>query len=50
LLTAPNKVWLDDAISAALEATIQVRQTEDFHEGVAAFLEKRKPIWKKTLS
>jgi methylglutaconyl-CoA hydratase len=47
LLAAQNKVWLDGAIEAALEANSQARETEDFGEGVAAFLEKRKPVWKK---
>ncbi len=47
LLAAQNKAWLDAAIDAALEANSQARETEDFGEGVAAFLEKRKPVWKK---
>jgi len=47
LLAAQNKAWLDDTIDAALQANALARETEDFHEGVAAFLEKRKPIWTK---
>ena len=47
LLAAQNKAWLDAAIEAALEANAQARETADFREGVAAFLEKRKPVWTK---
>lgn len=50
LLATQNKAWLDAAIEAALESSAQVRQTADFDEGIAAFLEKRKPIWKKASS
>jgi methylglutaconyl-CoA hydratase len=46
LLRAQNKVWLDAAIAEALAANAEARGTHDFHEGVAAFLEKRKPVWK----
>jgi methylglutaconyl-CoA hydratase len=45
LLAAQNKTWLDAAIANALEANAKARQTEDFHEGIAAFLNKRKPKW-----
>ena len=47
LLRAQNKGWLDAAIAAALEANAEARGTSDFREGVAAFLEKRKPVWGK---
>jgi methylglutaconyl-CoA hydratase len=47
LLAEQNKAWLDTAIEAALDANSQARETADFREGVAAFLEKRKPIWTK---
>lgn len=47
LLAMQSEVWLDSAIEAALEANAEARKTADFHEGVAAFLEKRKPVWKK---
>jgi methylglutaconyl-CoA hydratase len=46
LMAAQNKAWLDDAIEAALDANSQARDTEDFREGVAAFLQRRKPVWK----
>jgi methylglutaconyl-CoA hydratase len=46
LLSAQNKAWLDGAIAEALAANAEARTTHDFREGVAAFLEKRKPVWK----
>jgi methylglutaconyl-CoA hydratase len=45
LLAQQNKVWLDKAVSLAMETNADARTTKDFHEGVAAFLEKRKPKW-----
>jgi methylglutaconyl-CoA hydratase len=45
LLAAQNKAWLDAAIETAIEANAESRQTPDFREGIAAFLEKRKPVW-----
>lgn len=47
LLASQNKAWLGAAIEAALEANAQSRETVDFQEGVAAFLEKRKPEWSR---
>ena len=47
LLIAQNKAWLDAAIAASLEANAVARETADFREGVAAFLEKRRPVWAK---
>jgi len=47
VLAAQNKAWLDAAISQALDANARARETEDFKEGIAAFLEKRKPVWSK---
>ena len=47
LLVAQHKPWLDAAVAQALEANADSRQTEDFREGVTAFLEKRKPVWGK---
>jgi methylglutaconyl-CoA hydratase len=45
LLAAQNKGCLDAAIELAMEANAAARETADFREGVAAFLEKRKPEW-----
>ena len=47
LLAAQNKAWLEAAIETSLEANAQARDTADFREGVAAFLEKRRPVWGK---
>jgi methylglutaconyl-CoA hydratase len=47
LLAAQNKAWLDAAIEKAMEANAVSRETTDFREGVASFLEKRKPVWEK---
>lgn len=45
LLRAQQKWWLDGALELAMEANAEGRQTADFREGVASFLEKRKPRW-----
>ena len=45
LLAGQNKAFLDEAIAAALAANAEARSTHDFREGVASFLEKRKPVW-----
>lgn len=45
LLAAQSKAWLDYAVGLGMEANARSRETKDFHEGVTAFLEKRKPIW-----
>ena len=36
---------LDTQIEQAIEENAGIRQTADFREGVASFLEKRKPRW-----
>jgi methylglutaconyl-CoA hydratase len=45
LMAAHNQAWLNAAIAHAMEANALARQTADFREGIAAFLEKRKPEW-----
>ena len=45
LLIEQQRPWLERALSAAAEANAQMRQTPDCREGLAAFLEKRPPVW-----
>ena len=47
LMAAQHRQWLDSAVIAAIESSAQARETGDFREGIAAFLEKRKPSWAK---
>ena len=46
LLRAQQLGWMETALELSMEANAQGRQTADFREGVASFLEKRKPVWK----
>ena len=45
LLVETEEAAIDREISLAIEANAAVRATPDFREGVASFLEKRKPRW-----
>jgi methylglutaconyl-CoA hydratase len=45
LLRVQQQEWMETALELAMEANADGRQTADFREGVAAFLEKRKPVW-----
>jgi methylglutaconyl-CoA hydratase len=45
LMAAQNKAWLDAVIAQAMEANARARETADFREGLAAFIEKREPVW-----
>lgn len=45
LLLKLSEEELDRETSMAVEASARVRKTADFKEGLAAFLEKRKPEW-----
>jgi methylglutaconyl-CoA hydratase len=45
LLRAQQREWMESALELAIEANAEGRQTADFREGVAAFLEKREPVW-----
>jgi methylglutaconyl-CoA hydratase len=45
LLTAHALAELDAQIEAAVRENAAIRTTADFREGIASFLEKRKPVW-----
>jgi methylglutaconyl-CoA hydratase len=45
LLTDHARADLDAQIEAAIRENAAVRTTADFREGIASFLEKRKPLW-----
>jgi methylglutaconyl-CoA hydratase len=45
LLTEHARAELDSKIEAAIRENAGIRESADFHEGIASFLEKRKPKW-----
>jgi methylglutaconyl-CoA hydratase len=45
LLSEQARSRLDSAIRDAVQANTDLRQTADFKEGLASFLEKRRPAW-----
>src|SRR5215472_504880 len=45
LLRTFSHVELDRHVAAAIDENARIRTTHDFREGVASFLEKRKPNW-----
>ncbi len=46
LLREFTKPEMDRELDLAVEQNARIRSTADFREGLAAFLEKRKPIWR----
>ncbi len=47
LLGQLRGLGLDEALALAAQWNAVARNTEDFKEGVASFLEKRPPVWRK---
>jgi len=45
LLIDFSNAELDRELEMAIESSVRIRATHDFREGLAAFLEKRKPVW-----
>jgi len=45
LLSDHGRAELDAEIGAAVRENAAIRTTADFREGIASFLEKRKPVW-----
>jgi len=45
LLTDHARAELDSQVEAAVRENAAIRTTSDFREGIASFLEKRKPVW-----
>ena len=46
LLRELSKEQLDRELELALQENARIRSTADFREGLSAFLEKRKPVWR----
>ena len=47
MIAERQRAWLDTAVANAIEVSAQSRETGEFREGIAAFLEKRTPEWSK---
>jgi len=47
LLRAQRAEGLAESLELAMDANAASRETADFKEGVASFVEKRKPVWGK---
>jgi methylglutaconyl-CoA hydratase len=47
LLNEFNRTIIDQQLDLALEENAGIRSTPDFREGLAAFLERRRPVWRK---
>jgi enoyl-CoA hydratase/carnithine racemase len=45
LLTSAAAAGVDHDLERAILENARIRCTPDFKEGVASFLEKRKPVW-----
>lgn len=45
LLSDHARTELDEQIESAVRENAAIRTTADFREGIASFLEKRKPVW-----
>jgi len=46
LLTTAEAAEIDAELERAVLENARIRCTPDFKEGLASFLEKRKPVWK----
>lgn len=46
LLREFSKAEIDRDLEVALQENARIRSTADFREGLSAFLEKRKPVWR----
>ena len=45
LLVRASEAEIDRRIELAIAASVAIRSTADFREGLSAFLEKRQPRW-----